>query len=299
MSPSTLAAALRVHHWVKNVLLFVPLVLSHRVFDPVLFGRAGAGFLAFSLVASSGYLVNDVLDRAADREHPRKRRRPVAEGAMTPRTALFLAGAVVILGFTLALAVLPLTFTAVLAGYATASLLYSGILKRYPVVDVLLLAGLYTVRLAAGAVAVDVPLSFWLATFAMFLFLSLAFVKRHSEIVLATGAGAEDVPSRGNVLGRGYRAADDAVLMSLGPASGYLSVLVFALYLNSEAVTELYPRPRLLWLVIPVLLYWVSRLWFRANRGELRDDPLVETASDPVSWGVFLVTVAILLGATV
>lgn len=282
-------AALRLPHWVKNVLVFVPLLLAHQVTDLQRVLAALAAFLAFGLTASAGYVVNDLVDREADRLHPRKRSRPLAAGVLAPRHGVVLGAAAAAAGYVVALAALPPLFAIELAAYLALSLGYTFWLKRYPVADVLLLAGFYTVRLMAGATAVRVPLSPWAASFALFLFLSLAFVKRHAELVASAGDPSTPV--------RGYQVGDRAILQSLGPASGYLAVLVLALYINSDAVTELYRRPAVLWLMVPILLFWITRLWFRAHRGVLHDDPMVDTASDPVSYAVLGAAVAAAIAA--
>lgn len=284
-------AALRVHQWIKNVLVFVPLILAHQIADLQRWLLAIAAFFAFSLAASSAYIINDLRDIDADRLHPRKRHRPFASGALAPRFGVGLAAGIMLSAVGVGIVTLPAACVALLLGYLGTTLLYSLVLKHVPIVDVLVLAGLYTLRLGAGALAVDVSLSPWLATFAMFLFLSLAFVKRYAEMAAlraAKGAAGQ---------ARGYRADDIFMLDTLGPASGYMSVLVLALYLNSEAVTLLYARPFALWFLLPLLLYWMSRLWFRANRGELHDDPIVDTATDPVSYVVLLLVATVVVVA--
>lgn len=283
--------ALRVHHWVKNLLVFVPLLLAHEVGDVGRVVAASFAWLAFSLAASCGYILNDLMDREADRRHPRKRMRPLASGALSARHGVLLAAALAVTGFTVALMTLPPLFALELAAYLVIVVVYSSALKRYPVLDVLVLAALYTARVAAGATAVDVPLSPWLASFAMFLFLSLAFVKRHSELVLSVGEGTDRQV-------RGYQPGDLVILQTLGSTSGYLSILVLALYINSDAVMALYRRPYLLWLILAVLLYWISRLWFRAHRGLLHDDPIVEAARDPISYWVLGAAMLVVIAAT-
>lgn len=282
-------SAMRFTHWVKNILLFVPLFLAHQVTDLERLLSAVVAFLSFGLVASAGYVVNDLVDQEADRLHARKRNRPFADGRLSTPEGIVLAATSAGAGLSLALVALSPLFVLEISCYLLAALAYTFWVKRYPVADVLFLAGFYTIRLIAGATAVSVPLSPWAASFAMFLFLSLAFVKRHSELA-ARG-------SDGIVPARGYRPDDRSVLETLGPASGYLSVLVLALYINSDAVTELYRRPYILWLTLPILLYWITRLWFRAHRGVISDDPLVETAGDPVSYLALAAAVAVVLAA--
>lgn len=275
-APSRVRAAvraLRVRHWVKNLLVFVPLGLAHRADEPRLVGDAILAFLAFGCVASAVYVLNDLVDVESDRRHPRKRHRPFAAGHLSvPAGALLAAGA---LGAGAALAAaLPPAFGVLLAAYAATSFAYSLRLKKVVTLDVLVLAGLYTVRVYAGAAATAIPVSPWLASFSMFVFLSLALLKRASELV----AAKEDLP------GRGYRLVDRESVFALGAASGYLSVLVLALYVASEDVRLLYTHPERLWLLCPLLLYWVSRLWIEARRGNVPDDPVEHAVRDPASY---------------
>jgi 4-hydroxybenzoate polyprenyltransferase len=286
---SALPRALRVSQWIKNLLVFVPLVVDHRLLDPPLFVAATTAFVAFCLAASGGYVLNDLLDLQADRAHQTKRRRPFAAGELQPRHGWLLLP--LLIGGAVALGVfaLPLDFVGLLLLYLAITIAYSTWLKRLAVLDVLLLAGLYTLRMLAGGAATGVTPSAWLLAFAMFLFLSLAFLKRYSEM---REAGPAEPVNR-----RGYRAGDLAWLGSMGGASGYLSVLVLALYLNSEQVVTLYRRPTLLWLVCPLLLYWTGRLWFLANRGEIHEDPIVAAVNDRVSYVVGLFVAITMIAA--
>ncbi len=284
--------ALRVHQWAKNVLVFVPLMAAHKGFQLPLLGQALLGFVAFSLCASSVYVLNDLLDLDSDRRHPTKRKRPFAAGDLSVRTGALLAPVLLAAGAALAVWLLPLSFVALLATYYAITLAYSLHLKQVMVLDVLVLAGLYTVRIFGGSLAVGVPTSSWLMTFSMFLFLSLALVKRLSEIRrlrLSNEAAAH---------GRGYLASDYELLASLGVASGYMSVLVLALYITSKEVTALYAHPERLWLLCPVMLYWVSRVWLLAHRGQVNEDPLVFALRDKVSYAVGAVAALVLIAAT-
>lgn len=287
-----LLRGMRLHQWLKNLLVLVPLAAAHKVSDPATVGMAVLGFLAFSLCASSVYLVNDVLDAGSDRQHIRKRFRPVASGKLTIKYA---AGcAALLLAASLAVAaLLPSAFIAVLAGYYALTSAYSMWLKRISTLDVFVLAGLYTVRMIGGAVAVGIPLSFWLLAFSMFLFLSLAMVKRVSEIVATKHDGRE------KLVGRGYAHADEGTLVSLGTASGYTAVLVLALYINSEEVQALYEQPEILWLICPLLLYWLSRTWVGSLRGKITDDPIVFALRDRVSRTILLAAGLTALTATI
>lgn len=272
--------AIRIHQWVKNVLLAVPLVAAHRVLDLSAWLSVTAAFLAFSFVASAAYLVNDLLDLKADRLHPQKRFRPVASGLFPVGRALGTAAALALAGFAIARAMLPASFTAYLALYVFLTLTYSLYLKRRLLVDVLALASLYTLRVLAGAVAIEVVVSEWLLMFSLFLFLSLAFLKRMIEL--------QEAPGDVKVPGRGYFAGDLPVVRAIGVGSGLLSALVLALYASSPAVSVLYGSPRVLWLLCPLLIYWVARLWFLAERREVSSDPVVFALRDRISYLVAL-----------
>ena len=289
--PALYAQALRINQWVKNLLLFVPLAMAHRLQEPALLGQALLAFVSFCLCASSVYLLNDLLDLPADRRHPSKRRRPFASGALAPARGLLLIPLLLLLSFALALA-LPWAFAAFLGLYYLGTLAYSLWLKGGALIDVLTLAGLYTLRILAGAAAVAVTPSFWLLAFSMFLFLSLALVKRYIEI--ATLAQPGQAPG----FGRGYRAEDLPLLSQFGTTSGYLAVLVLALYINGDNVQALYSHPELIWLLCPLLLYLISRTWLLAARGELHEDPVVFALRDRRSQWLGALGVALLWLAT-
>lgn len=287
-----LVRALRAHQWVKNLLVFVPLLLAHRMFEWELLLRCAVGFGAWSLCASGGYLFNDLLDAEADRRHPYKRQRPLAAGSLSRGAAAWGAAVLLAAGLAPAFAWLPASFGLMLLLYLALTVAYTLLLKRLVVVDVLVLAGLYTLRVLAGGHAASVEVSPWLLAFSMFLFLSLAFVKRYTE--LRALAHDSTGPAR-----RGYTAADTELLKSFGTASGYLSVLVLALYINqSREVTQLYRRPEALWLIGPCLLYWVTRVWLLAHRGRLHDDPVVFTVKDPASYAVGALVALLIIVAT-
>lgn len=273
--------AMRLHQWLKNLLLFAPLLAAHRVGDPALLATALLAYLAFGLCASSVYILNDMLDIPADRAHPRKKKRPFASGALSlPAGCLLMAA---LLCATIGLLVrLPLPFGVALATYYALTLAYSFKLKRKAVVDVVLLAMLYTIRILAGAAATHIVPSFWLLAFSMFLFLSLAILKRYSEL-LDTAGRDKQLPA-----GRGYRIDDLPALLALGSASGLCAVLVLALYINSADVANMYGSPQLLWAVLPMMLYWVGRVWIKSHRGEMHDDPVVFAAKDKQSLAIGL-----------
>ena len=280
--------ALRVHHWAKNLLLFVPLLTAHQWANTHALWQLAPAFLAFSLCASGVYVLNDLLDAPADRLHPRKRGRPVAAGAISPAHAAVLALLLPLASLLIA-ASMPLKFMWALLAYLVLATGYSLYLKRHALVDVLVLAGLHTLRVAAGAIAIEVPLSFWLLAFSVFLFFSIALVKRCAELRVAGR-----VPGTG-IAGRDYSAGDLPQLRGLGMASGYVAVLVFALYLNSADVAARYTHPDWLWLSCPALLYWISRAWIREGHGEMHDDPLIYALRDPASYAVLATMLAAVL----
>ena len=283
--------ALRMHQWVKNLLVFVPVVLDHKLFHAETMAKAATAFLAFCCAASSAYILNDILDVEADRLHPTKRHRPFAAGTLSPALGVVLVPGLLAIAFTASWSTLPASFVELLAIYVVLTTAYSLYLKRVAVVDVLLLAALYTLRVLAGIAAAQVRFSTWLLAFSMFLFLSLAFLKRYTEVSAMDGAVTEQVRRRG------YLRGDREWLGSMGGASGYLSVLVLALYINSEEVVVLYRNPLLLWLVCPLLLFWTSRMWLLAHRGRIHDDPIVATVRDPVSYVIGALVGVIMLAA--
>jgi 4-hydroxybenzoate polyprenyltransferase len=268
--------ALRPHQWVKNLLLFIPLAAAHQAnnFDMAL--DAGIAFLAFGLCASSVYLLNDMLDLEADRQHQRKKHRPFAAGDLSLLVGFALAPILLATAIALALQ-LPRDFLLVLLCYYVLTLAYSLGLKRIVLVDTIALAGLYTIRIIAGAAAVAVQLSFWLLLFSIFLFLSLALVKRYAELDSMLRQG------KLKAAGRGYLVEDLTILDTMGAAAGYMCVIILALYINSPDVEALYSRPQIIWFLCVLLLYWISRVWLRAHRGTMNEDPLVFALKDPVS----------------
>ena len=265
--------ALRLHQWLKNALIFVPLLAAKAEGDHGLLLAACLAFLAFGLFASSVYVLNDLLDLQADRQHRTKRRRPFASGAIPVAHGVVAAPLLMAASVGLAIGFLPGIFLEVLLVYGAITTAYSFYLKRQVVVDVLLLATLYTIRILAGAAATHIKPSFWLLAFSMFIFLCLAMAKRYSELRQA-------MDKQGTLAGRGYMPNDLPVVLAMGSGSGLVAVLILALYTQSEIVPAHYPAPEWLWMVPPVMLYWVVRLWMKANRGEVDDDPVVFAARD-------------------
>jgi 4-hydroxybenzoate polyprenyltransferase/phosphoserine phosphatase len=271
-----LRRVLRLHQWLKNLLLFVPMLAAHRLAAPDAWMALVLAFVSFSLCASTVYIANDLLDLDSDRRHPRKRTRPFAAGTVPAWLGVLIAPLLLAGSFVLGTFVGD-GFLSWLAVYFSVTCAYSWWLKRLVLVDCLTLAILYTLRIVAGAAAAGVALSFWLLAFSVFLFLSLAFVKRHVELLAHGGDEAEVVH------GRGYYAPDAPLVQMLGICSGFSAVVVLALYLNSDAVAILYRSPQVVWGAVPVLLFWVSWVWLQAHRGNVHDDPLVFAVKDKAS----------------
>jgi 4-hydroxybenzoate polyprenyltransferase/phosphoserine phosphatase len=288
----TLSKSLRLHQWLKNLLVFLPLLAGHMLNSPQREIAALVAFVTFGLCASSVYLLNDLLDLEDDRHHPVKRRRPLASGALPLTWGIALFPLLLVGSFAIAWLLLPWRFAAVLLGYYVLTLGYSMYLKRRVMVDVVALATLYTTRIIAGTAAIAGHLTFWLLAFSMFIFLSLALVKRYAELHSMMARGL--IKARG----RGYVSADLPLLCSLGTASGYLAVLVLALYIQDAKTARLYQHPELIWLACPFLLYWVSRTWIITHRGLMHDDPIVFAARDRVSLAVIVLCGLIFWAAT-
>jgi 4-hydroxybenzoate polyprenyltransferase len=285
--------ALRLKHWTKNLLLFVPLVMAHRLDEPRLVIDLVLAVLSFGLVASAGYVFNDLRDLEADRMHPVRRHRPFAAGQLGIVVGAGLVAGLTFVGFLVALLWLPTAFTLMLGGYLLLTLSYSVYFKNKLLVDVILLAGLYTYRIVAGGVAVDITVTPWLLAFSMFIFLSVAFAKRYNELRFLQAHGVKAVP------GRAYLFDEMDLLLSLGPTMGCLSILVLALYISeSPEVGQLYASVPLLWFLCPVILYWIMRLWFIARRGEFPEDPVAFALTDRNSLLVGVLVVALLFAAS-
>jgi 4-hydroxybenzoate polyprenyltransferase len=284
----SLLKAARLHQWAKNLLIFVPLLLSHALSLSRLL-TAMLAFLCFSLAASATYIVNDLLDIEADRRHVRKRLRPFASGDLSAFAGMGMVA--VFLLFSLAGArLLPAEYYGWLLLYLATTVAYTLYLKRLALVDVLVLSGLYTLRLLAGGAATHTVISHWLAGFSIFLFLSLAFVKRFAEL---ENLSASSSPPKN---GRGYLVADMQQLRSFGTASAFAAVVVFANYISGRDVVKLYHEPGRLWLIMPLMVLWLCRVWLRASRGELNEDPVIFALTDRMSLliGVAVAGIALL-----
>lgn len=270
--------ALRPHQWMKNLLIFIPLLASHRAIDSTFLTLGLTAFIVFGLCASSVYILNDVLDVQDDRHHRQKKKRPFAAGRLSLTSGLLAFPILLLISMGTAYAFLPLNFLWVLSIYYVSTVLYSFSLKRIMVLDVITLATLYTVRIVAGTFCFGLSLTFWLLAFSMFIFLSLALVKRYAELHLARKDGKSS-----KTRGRGYYPDDLQMIASLGAASGYLSVMVLALYIQDGATTALYSYPQMIWFACPLLLFWISRTWLLAHRGLMHDDPVVFAMKDRIS----------------
>jgi 4-hydroxybenzoate polyprenyltransferase len=278
----------RIHQWAKNALIFLPALLSHKILQPQVLINSALAFLAFSLCASSAYIVNDLLDLTADRRHPRKRSRPFADGSLRARSGFVVSLVLLCVAIILAL-VVGYRFTAVLCGYYLLTWAYSLRLKHVALLDVMTLAALYTLRIIAGCSATSIPLSFWLLAFSIFVFLSLGISKRYTEIKGAMESG------HGAVSDRGYSGDDLPFLLSAGVAAGYCTVVVMAFYINSEDSLMLYLHRKPLWIVCPMLLFWISRIWLLTARGKMPDDPVLFALRDRSSWCVLGIIALIVL----
>lgn len=286
----TFIRAIRAYQWVKNGLIFVPLLAGHHLTEANRVLPAILAFMAFSLCSSSTYVLNDLLDLEADRRHPTKRQRPFASGDLGIKIGLITIPLFLFAGLALSL-LLPRDFTLILVAYFLLTVSYSFYLKRFVMVDVILLALLYTLRIIAGGVATGIIISNWLLAFSMFFFLSLALLKRYSELSHAIMNGKNIDTSRG------YSIADIEQLASMGSASGYMTALVLGLYINSEDVKSLYAHPQRLWLICPLILYWISRAWLVARRGDMNNDPVIFAIKDKASYAAGLAAAIVIFFA--
>lgn len=283
--PRAYLNAMRPHQWAKNILVFLSLLAGHQ-FDATTMLNAVLAFVCFCFAASSAYVINDLLDLPADRLHHRKKRRPLAAGDMPVSHGVVLGAMLMMLAFGGA-ALLSGSFLATLAIYVVLTLAYSLFLKRELLIDIVMLGGLYTIRIVGGIAAGNTHYSPWLLMFSLFFFMSLATLKRCSELI------AHRNPDNPSLPGRSYQTSDLAILLPLGAAAGYGAVLVIGLYLASDDIRVLYAHPIRMWLICPVLLYWISRMLVLCNRDQLHDDPLIFALTDRVSWFTALIAALI------
>ncbi len=285
---------LRIYQWAKNALIFLPLMASHRFDEPNLLTNSIVAFVTFGLCASSVYIINDLLDLQDDRLHKTKYRRPLASGHFSILQAFLLIPSLLSASFFLAGLFLPISFSFVLFIYLLLTVTYSFYFKRLAIFDVMLLAFLYLLRVIAGAEATDINTTFWMLLFCMFIFLSLAFLKRYTELHGQIKKGQSI-----KILGRGYYPSDFELLASLGGASGFISVLVLALYINDPLSTNLYKHPEWMWVSCPLLVFWMCRSWLLAHRGEMHDDPVIFALRDKLSQGITILFVLSFLLASI
>ena len=283
---------IRPHQWVKNLLVFAAAFLSHRIFDSAILVRAALAMLSFCAASSAIYVINDLADLEADRKHPVKRERPFASGQLPRAWGYWLPPLLLAVALSIALPISP-GFAAWLGVYVAAAVVYSFFLKTQPLLDVICLAGLYAVRVWAGGAATGIPISPWTMAFVMFLFFSLALSKRYSELFNLTQKQERWVDRRG------YETSDMPCLQSLGTTSGLLSILVLALYIHSNEIAEVYRRPETLWLLCPLIGYWIGRLWLLTSRGQMHEDPVIYAFRDRTTYLVGAAVVAIIIIATV
>ncbi|MCG8566475.1 MAG: UbiA family prenyltransferase [Desulfobacterales bacterium] len=279
----------RIHQWFKNFLLFVPLLVSGKYLNPGCFLSAVIGFFSFSCIASATYIVNDLLDINSDRQCTSKQHRPVAAGKLGILNAVVLAS-ILFLTALVSASALNGYFTQILLTYLLCTLIYSFKIKQHMGLDVITLAGLYTIRIAAGAAILSVPVSFWLLSFSMFIFFSLALLKRCAEL-----KSLED--QKGETMnGRGYTTRDFPTLSSIGITSGGMALVTFCLFIQSESISTQYTRPVLIWIIIPVIGYWLTRMWIKTHRGEMHDDPIVFSITDrpSITSIIIMITLTIL-----
>lgn len=278
--------ALRPHQWLKNILIFLPILTAHEITEINLLSALFT-FISFSLIASSVYLLNDLLDLNSDRLHHRKKNRPLAAGKIPLSHGTILAPLLLMFGFTIAFAI-SLDVFLVIAVYFIITSIYSLTLKQVAIFDILVLAILYSLRIYAGGVATEIYLSIWLIAFSLFFFFALAAVKRQAELVEANDSLKEKIS------GRGYNSSDLQIVSTMAMTSGYISILVLILYINSDEVLLLYSSPELLWGITLVIFYWLNRMVLVTHRGLMHDDPLVYAISDRTSL-ICLILIAILV----
>ena len=290
----TLIEGIRVHQWAKNSLLFLPVIMAHQFTNVNMLVAVLWAFTSFSFCASAVYILNDLLDIETDRKHPIKKNRPLASGLMSIETAAALIFLFLLISVFIAIKMLSTAFLIILIVYMISTTAYSIILKQIMLIDVIVLGGLYTLRITAGSIASSVDVSSWLLVFSMFFFLSLAFMKRYADLILMKQNNNEEIA------GRGYHVDDLDLVQKSGITSGFVAMLVLALYINSEHVIELYKSPILIWFMIPVLFYWLMRMWMVTNRGEMTGDPINYAIRDRTTYvAMIIIGIVMLLAATI
>jgi len=282
---------IRPAQWTKNLLIFIPLLLVQKWTNKEILIQGMGAFLGFSIIASFVYILNDLLDITHDRKHPIKSLRPLASGAVSLDMGIFLTIALLSI-FVLITAWLPFDFTAFVAAYVVLNFLYTFKIKKIFVLDAFVLTGFYSLRLLAGSAAMNIETSHWLIIFSTFFFLSLGFLKRYSDLLLVFEKNGQS-----QLEGRDYRLEDQQLLMISGVASGFVSILVFAQYIYGQQSIQYYPQPRFLWGVLLCMLYWITKIWFRASRGLVKDDPVRYALKDQESIILGITTLAFIIMA--
>lgn len=285
-----LLKAMRPRQWLKNLLVFVPMLAGHALNLDTLV-QSLVAFAAFSLCASSAYLLNDALDAPDDRRHPVKCLRPIAAGSL-PLSVAMLASPLLALAALLLCALFDPLLLLVVAIYFASTLAYSMLLKRLLMVDIVTLAMLYTLRILGGGAATHIEPSFWLLAFSFFIFLSLALLKRYSELFNLERQGKQ------KTRGRSYGTSDKIPIGIMGINSGFIALLVFMLYFNSQNILVLYARPYLLLGIVPLLVFWLGRLWTLSFRGEVNEDPVLYVSKDRTSLAIIAACLALAVGAS-
>ncbi len=283
------AKALRVYQWSKNILLFLALFMSHRILEPQLLKQTIIAFFSFSFCASAVYILNDLFDIEADKKHPSKKNRPFASGQISVVNGAMIIPVLLLISFFLAVMFLPKTFTITLIIYLSITTSYTLYLKEKLFVDVIVLGFLYTLRVYAGGLSADIDVSSWLLGFSWFFFLSLAFMKRYTDLLLIKNNNQEEL------FGRGYSVLNLGFVQKAGIISGIISLIILALYVNSEQVLILYKSPLLIWLTLPIILYWLMHMWMVAYRGNMTDDPIIYAFKEGYSYVAFSIIILILI----
>lgn len=276
---SAIIQQMRIHQWIKNILIAIPVILAHKTNDTSALLSVVVAFVSFSMIASAVYTMNDLADAESDARHPDKCNRPIPSGRLSTSRAIMLMISLFVVGCAIAVLYLPFEALQWITLYIVLNIVYSFWLREKEILDVLVLGLFYTLRIWLGGAVAQVPLSPWLLSFSMFLFMSLAFVKRYTELQATTN-------STSTVHGRGYQPNDSLFVLVLGSSLGFIAVLVFVLYLNSPEVSKLYQHAERLWFLVPVMMYWISYLWLKAHRGEVHVDPVVFMWRDLTSYVV-------------
>jgi 4-hydroxybenzoate polyprenyltransferase len=282
---------IRFHHWLKNLLIFIPLIAAHKEVDAYTLNIMIIAFLSFNFASSGVYIFNDIVDLENDKRHSSKKKRPLASGNFNKRFVLSVFPLFYFISISLAM-LINYDFLYILSLYIILNKFYSLFFKRFIIIDCLMLASFYTLRIIAGSEAFVIELSFWLLTFSVFIFLSLAFIKRYVEL------NERKNNSKSTSYGRGYKTEDKPLIINFGIISGYLSALIMALYIQNDKVFELYKQPEIIWLYVPCIIFWISYIWTKAKRNEVSDDPIIFALNDKISLYTGVIFITIFLAAT-